>query len=125
LVVGHHSNGCSRRDDLAGHGDLHVNPVADAVALGEALDLNLEALLCLDRHGLCACQSGPDGEKAAIGAEVEHPSRPRHGESGAQVDVPAVHLACPGGVGRRKRDHHPARRPEARPGPRPDTIRRG
>ena len=68
---------CSRSYAAAGQGDLHVYPVADAVVRGQALDLRPEALLCLDRYDLRACQRGPDGEEAAIGAEVEDPSRVR------------------------------------------------
>ena len=54
LVVGHHPNALSRHDTAADHGDFHLDPVADAVVRGEALDLQSEALLRLDRNDLRA-----------------------------------------------------------------------
>ena len=81
-----------------------------------------EALLGLHRHDLRACQRGPDGEEPAVGAEVEHPAGARHGAPSAQVHVPAVHLARPGGVSRGKRDHRPARGPETRSRKRQDPV---
>ena len=78
-----------------------MDPVADAVVRGETQDLGLEAPLGFDRYGLCPYQRSPHGKEPAIGAGVEDPPCARHDQSGAQIYVPAVHLARPGGIGRR------------------------
>jgi hypothetical protein len=66
----------SRRDSAASQGDLHVNPFADTDVRGEAPNLRLEVLLCLDRDGLGDRQRSPDGEEPGISTEIEsHPVR--------------------------------------------------